>query len=226
MRLTQKQRHRRIREAEIAAWQSTYNTERDPGLREAYTSLPRSPIELLCNPLVKDVNQGGMLRLAEAFRIQNVIFSPEHDQAKDYAGNRGTDIWQPHEFLPIEDAVPKAKSEGKFLVALTISERAQPIQEIDWKFPLAIIIGEERFGVPKSIEEQCDAVAAIPIFGIVQSMNVTTATAIALYEATNAYRKFNPAFEPARTISRNLLGLADTNYLVEENGRTWPNERP
>jgi tRNA C32,U32 (ribose-2'-O)-methylase TrmJ len=58
----------------------------------------------------------------------------------------------------------------------------------------------------------CHVSAAVPLYGIVQSLNVTTATAIALYEAVSAYAKQHPEFEPARQVSRQLLGLPVIHY--------------
>jgi tRNA (guanosine-2'-O-)-methyltransferase len=183
-----------------------------PGLREAYGAIPRAPIRLICNPLVKDVNQGGMLRIAEAFRIEKVTFSPEEDRAEDFSGHRGSTIWQPYEFVPVEEAVPQALAGGFQLAALTLSDHAIPLEKVSWKFPLALVIGEERYGVPPDIEEQCHFSVAIPIYGIMQSLNVTTATAIALHAATNEYARQNRDFQPVRRASRNLLDLPEVRY--------------
>jgi tRNA G18 (ribose-2'-O)-methylase SpoU len=212
MRISQRERYRRIRESEIAAWQDAYNVERDPGLRDHYGELPRAPIHLVCCPLVKDVNHGGMLRLAEAFRITEVIYSPEADGATDFAGSRGTKVWQPFRWTPAEEAVPELAARGFQTVAITLSERAVPLDAVEWRFPLALVVGEEKFGIPSYVEEQCEVSAAIPLYGLITSLNVTTATAIALNAAITAYAKQNPAFEPARNASRTVCGLPDANY--------------
>lgn len=205
MRLSKKERFRRIRDAEIEAYQASYNLEQDPGLRDRYSQLPRAPISLVCCQLVKDVNQGGILRLAEAFRLEDVVFSPEADEATDFAGARGTRVWQPHRWQPAEDAIPELKDKGYQVIAVTISDRAIPLQHLEWSFPTAIVMGEERFGIPSYIEEMCDASVAIPLYGLITSLNVTTAAAIVLNSAMTTYVERNPEFEPAREASRQLF---------------------
>ena len=206
MRLTQKERFRRIRDAEIEAAKASYNVEQDPGLRDRYAELPRAPIHLTCCQLVKDVNHGGILRLAEAFRIAEVVYSPEKDGATDFAGSRGTELWQSHRWQPAEEAVAGFAKMGFQTVAVTISERAIPLQDHLWKFPVAIVMGEEKFGIPSYIEEQCDVSLAIPLYGMVTSLNVTTAAAIVLNSALTAYRSEHSDFEPARNASKRLFG--------------------
>jgi tRNA G18 (ribose-2'-O)-methylase SpoU len=215
IRLSQKERNRRIRDAQIEAMRSSYNVEQDPGLRDVYAKLPRAPIHLVCCQLVKDVNQGGLLRLAEAYRIEEVVYSPEADGATDFAGSRGTRVWQPFRWMAAEDSVAELKEQGVFTVAITLSDRAVPLADVQWKFPLALVVGEERFGVPSYVEEQCDVSAAIPLYGLVTSLNVATAAAIALNAATSAYAADHLDFQPARGTSRKLLGLPDMDYESE-----------
>lgn len=212
MRMSQRERHRRMREAQIAAWNESYNVESDPGLRDVYAEIPRLPIRLICCPLVKDVNQGGMLRLAEAYRLSEVVFSPESDGVTDFAGSRGTRIWQPYRWEAVEYSVPAAKRAGFTTVAVTLSERAVPLSDVPWTFPLAVVVGEEKFGVPSFIETQCDLSVAIPLFGLVTSLNVTTAAAIVINDAVTACFREHPEMEPVRNASRRLLGLPPRDY--------------
>ena len=57
-----------------------------------------------------------------------------------------------------------------------------PLTEIDLTPPVTIVLGAERTGLPDEILETCDAVAAIPMPGDAESLNVAAAGAIALYE--------------------------------------------
>jgi tRNA G18 (ribose-2'-O)-methylase SpoU len=212
MLISYRERYKRMREAHEEAWEHAGKLEGDPGLREVYEQFPRSQIRLICCQLTKDVNQGGLLRLAEAFRLERVDFSPEEDDAVDMAGNRGTKRWQPYRWIPAENAVAEAKEEGFFTVAITLNERAIPIEQVEWRYPLAIVLGEEKYGIPQEVEGRCEVSAAIPLYGIITALNVTTAGAIALHAATSAYARQNPEFEPARSVSRRLLGLPPVNY--------------
>jgi TrmH family RNA methyltransferase len=59
---------------------------------------------------------------------------------------------------------------------------AGPLTGVDLTPPVTIVLGAERAGLPDEILEACDAVAAIPMPGDAESLNVAAAGAIALYE--------------------------------------------
>ena len=56
------------------------------------------------------------------------------------------------------------------------------IDEVDLTGPVALIIGNETFGLSKAWKERCDVLARIPIFGAASSLNVGCAASICLYE--------------------------------------------
>lgn len=56
--------------AMVGANRRAWHVSEDPGIREAIATLPRASIRLLVGHLNKEVNQGGLLRLAEAFRLE------------------------------------------------------------------------------------------------------------------------------------------------------------
>lgn len=211
-----KERRRRMQSALDEAWTSGGHDASDPGLREVYEEIPRAPIRLIVLPLGKAINHGGMTRVADAYRIERVDLSPEPDRAIDFAGSRGTKGWQPYRWVPGDVAMAEARSEGYSIAALTISDRAVDVAEAPWMFPLAILIGEENSGIPEELEQQCDFSIAIPLYGLVQSLNVVTASAIALDYAVRSYSKENSNFGPVRSISRNLLGQESKSYKQKE----------
>lgn len=202
------ERQRRMREALGDAWESAGYHAHDPGLRDRYPTLPRAPIRLICCPLIKDVNQGGLLRIGEAFRIERVDLSPEADGAVDFSGQRGTSAYQPFRWIDPEQAIAEAKADGFSVVALTLSPDSVALESVEWRFPVAIVLGSENEGLPVEILELCDSAIAIPLYGLVTSLNVATAAAIVVHGAVQAYR-VGEDFAPAREVSRRLLGSAD-----------------
>jgi len=206
-----KQRQRGMRENLEEAWKASRQEVGDPGIREAYGEVPRLPIRLIVCPLNKDVNQGGLLRLAEAFRIEFVEMAPAEDGV-DLAAHRGAQGWQPWEWRSAHDAVDAAIARGDTLAALTLSDRSVDIREAPWKFPLSIVVGSERRGVRPEIEAKCHFSVGIPLWGLVTSLNVATATGIALHEAVRHLHAQEPEWSPARASSRQLLGLPAVDY--------------
>lgn len=206
------ERHRRTREALAEAWERAQMPAADPGLRDVYAQIFRAPIRILACPLGKDVNQGGLLRLADAFRIEYVSFSPEPDDAYDCAGHRGAKVTQPHGWTPVRDAVAQAKSDGYQCVAVTLSERTVSFDVFEYSYPLALVMGEEKDGLPADVEAMCDGAVAIALYGQMMSLNVSTAAAIVLQHAVARYAAVTPDFQPVRNASRRLRGLAPVSY--------------
>jgi tRNA G18 (ribose-2'-O)-methylase SpoU len=212
VRIHWRERQRRIRASLNEAWDTGGREGEDPGIRVAYETIPRAPIRLIALPLNKDVNHGGLLRVADAFRLERVDLTHTEDFAIDFSGHRGTLGWQPHRWVTPDQAIRDAKTDGYNLCALTLSPRAQDIKKIEWPFPLAIVLGSENEGVPPDIEAQCDLVVAIPMYGLVTSINVATAAAIVVHEAVRAYAQINTEFKPVRASSRRLLGLGPEDF--------------
>ncbi len=171
-------------------------------LRGQIKEVPRLPVEIIACPLGKDVNHGGILRLAEAFRVERVSFSMEPDQATDFSGNRGAARWQPYRWLDVHQALDEL--DGYQKVALTLSEDAHDFQQFDYQFPLAFVVGSEMFGIPKDVAERCDGCVAIPMYGLMGSLNVATATAIVIQHIARRYAETH-SFEPVREESKRLL---------------------
>lgn len=177
----------------------------DPDLRENFHNLPRAPIQLICCKMSKEVNHGGLVRLAEAFRLENVVFEQEEDSATDFSGLMGTDKWQKWEFGEPQEAILRLKDNGYKIFALTLNDSAVPLESIQWQFPCAIVLGQEKLGIPDGITALADHVVAIPMYGLITSLNVSQAAGITVHSAMQAYRLEEPSFEPARQSSRDLI---------------------
>jgi hypothetical protein len=106
-----KERQRRMQEEQDAAWNAAGSLADDPGLRESYSGLARAPIRLIVCPLRKNINHGGLLRLADAFRLKQVDFAPEEDEAVDMSGHRGTRACQPHRWISASESISEAKGD-------------------------------------------------------------------------------------------------------------------
>ena len=198
MRINYRERVRRMRALNTWAW------EQASSLREGYHERPRMPIELIVCPLGKEVNHGGILRLAEAFMLERVTFSKESDEAEDFSGHRGADQWQPWNWANEFEAVASAKASGRQVVALTLNDRAVAFDEFDYSWPCTLVVGSEMMGMPEELASQCDGVVAIPMFGVMASLNVATATGIVVQHIARCYADEH-GFQPLREESARLL---------------------
>jgi tRNA guanosine-2'-O-methyltransferase len=155
--------------------------------RDRYGQLPRHPL-ILCASLVHSpVNLGGLCRTAEAFRLEAVVL-PDLAIAQTYAFRNlaaSSHHWQPLWACSLE-ALPawltQQQQAGYCLVALQASSDAISITEFAFPQQTVLVLGQELTGIPAAIAHCCDQSLSIPQFGLVESLNVQTAGAIAAYE--------------------------------------------
>jgi 23S rRNA (guanosine2251-2'-O)-methyltransferase len=74
------------------------------------------------------------------------------------------------------------KQAGLWIVGADM-EGSKPAPEVDFKGPLAIVMGAEGTGLRQLTRQHCDFIARLPQLGTVESLNVSVATGMLLYEA-------------------------------------------
>lgn len=81
------------------------------------------------------------------------------------------------------DAVSSLKAQGMQVLATNLSDTAIDFREVDYTKPTAIILGGEKNGITPEALAMADQDIIIPMVGMVQSLNVSVASALILYEA-------------------------------------------
>ncbi len=131
-------------------------------------------------------NVGGILRTSAALRVERVWFAagatpPSHPKVGRTAlGAQRYLSWS--EVDRTADAIAAAKGEGYTVVGIELATGATALHEVALGDATCLVIGHEDHGLNEATLSACDAVAYIPQLGRVGSLNVATATAIALYE--------------------------------------------
>jgi tRNA (guanosine-2'-O-)-methyltransferase len=145
-------------------------------------------LAVLLDGVQSPFNVGAIVRTAAALRVDHVYLagntvSPGHSKVgKTAMGTERYLTWTP--FDSAVGAIGAARSDGYVVVGLELAEGAVPLPEL----PLAagaevcVAVGHEDHGLSAASLSACDAVTYIPQLGRVGSLNVATATAIALYE--------------------------------------------
>lgn len=96
----------------------------------------------------------------------------------------GTAKWVPVTTHPsVEEAIATLQGEGFQVVAAHLSERARDFRTVDYTGPTAFLVGAELEGVTSAALERVDHEVIVPMQGMVQSLNVSVATALLLFEA-------------------------------------------
>jgi 23S rRNA (guanosine2251-2'-O)-methyltransferase len=74
------------------------------------------------------------------------------------------------------------KKEGIWIIGVDM-RGGQDYGEVDYRVPVAIVIGGEGTGVSELVRKRCDIVANIPMKGHITSLNASVAAALVMYEA-------------------------------------------
>ncbi len=143
-------------------------------------------------------NIGSIFRSADCFGIAEIIlsgYSPypavDNDTRLPHIVHKVSDLIH-KTALGAEKTVPYSYSEqiplsvltdrGYSLVALEQSTDSTLLSSYRPPEKIALIIGEERFGITPDILKQCQTILEIPQVGLKESLNVSVATGICLYQ--------------------------------------------
>lgn len=89
-------------------------------------------------------------------------------------------------------ALTMLKQEGWTILATVLSERARPIYDLNFASPeferVVVLVGNEQDGLSQTAQTLADVHMVIPMLGMIESFNVSVATAITLFEITRQRR--------------------------------------
>jgi 23S rRNA (guanosine2251-2'-O)-methyltransferase len=98
------------------------------------------------------------------------------------------------EYVPIarvtnvSRAIDELKSIGIWTVGAS-SDATTEYVDWDWTLPVALVLGNEGSGLHRLVREHCDTLVRIPVFGRIDSLNVSVAAGVILYEARRQRQK-------------------------------------
>jgi len=146
------------------------------------------PVILVCDNISKAPNVGSLFRTADAFGVEKIIFcgNPIPKGRKMTKTARATEKIVPFEEEEhCSEVVHSLKEKGYLTIAVEITNDSTSIHDYIFpEKPIALIVGDENFGISEEILKLCDSIVHIDMFGHNSSMNVVQATSIMLYEVT------------------------------------------
>lgn len=89
----------------------------------------------------------------------------------------------------ISEPLTKLKNDNYQIVAADLSENTEDYRAIDYTRPTALVLGGERDGISPEAKPLIDRFITIPMLGMVESLNVSVASAIILAEARSQRQK-------------------------------------
>lgn len=146
----------------------------------------RQPDLTVCMEEVhKPHNIAAVIRTADAVGVHEVhAVWPSSRMRTLVSSAAGSNSWvQVKTHQTIQDAVAKMKAKGMQVLATHLSDKAVDFRTIDYTRPTCILLGQEKTGITPEALALADSDIVIPMAGMVQSLNVSVASALILYEA-------------------------------------------
>ena len=146
-----------------------------------------------------------MVRSCDAVGINEIhVYQDEQDLRTHWNTSQGAEKWmRVRTHHGPRDACQHLKSRGFELVAAHLGEDTVDYRDIDYTRPVALVLGTELFGVSNTTLSFVDQQISIPMMGVTQSLNVSVACAVVLYEAQRQ-RKLAGLYDSCRLDDKTL----------------------
>jgi tRNA G18 (ribose-2'-O)-methylase SpoU len=161
----------------------------DENTQETQPQIVRNPIVLILENIYDTYNVGGLFRLADGLAASKIYLCaeteipPNHRIQKASIGTYKVVPWVYKESAA--EAIEELKKEGIQVVAVEQDGKSVDYRKFEYKSPVALLVGNETFGVSKEALALCDATVEIPMWGINKSLNVIVSAAIVGFHVMN-----------------------------------------
>ena len=155
-------------------------------LIQGISQISGDPLILILDGVTDPHNLGACLRTADAAGAHAVLIPKDRAAAVDGVVRKVAA--GAAEFVPVASvtnlarAIDMLKERGIWVVG-TDAEALQTLYGADLRRPLAMVLGAEGAGMRRLTRERCDFLVRIPMAGQVESLNVSVAAGVALFEA-------------------------------------------
>jgi 23S rRNA (guanosine2251-2'-O)-methyltransferase len=154
--------------------------------------LPESPhpLLLMLDGITDPHNFGAILRSADAAGVKAVIIRERRQVhitdavVKSSAGAAYTVAI--FEVVNLSQTLRMLRDKGFWSVAAAQGEDSKPYREHDWNAKTVLIVGAEGAGISDLIKKEADVRVSIPMFGKLDSLNVSVAAGVLLFESAMA----------------------------------------
>ena len=154
-------------------------------LKTAVENLAETALFLVLDNVQDPHNLGACLRTADATGVQGVIITK--DNATGITPTVCKVASGAAETVPVYQVTNLArtlrwlKGEGLWIMGAA-GETTETVYKTDFTVPMALVVGAEGKGLRRLTKEQCDVLVSVPMLGQVDSLNLSVATGVLLYE--------------------------------------------
>lgn len=150
------------------------------------SAAPAAPLIVVLDGIEDPHNVGAILRTADAAGVHGVVRQSRHSASLDGIVAKASAGALTHVRIATEvnlaRAIQELKDAGVWTVGLA-GEATQIYDQVDLTLPTALVLGAEGPGLRRLVRERCDRLVSIPMRGIVDSLNVSVAAGVVLFEA-------------------------------------------
>lgn len=144
------------------------------------------PFFLLLDSIQDTHNLGAILRTAECVGVDGVVITtnqsaPINETVEKISAGAVSHL-KICKVNNLVHSIEQLKKDGFWIVGSHLTSESKDYSKIDYKIPLAVVVGNEEKGIRKLVAENCDFLAKIPMKGKIDSLNVSVATGVLLFE--------------------------------------------
>jgi len=154
--------------------------------RHAFADLPRNPVYIAMDSLTCSHNVGCIFRMADAVLAQKLLLCGDTrlpPGKRISKGSRGAEKWVPWEHHErIADALLPLKESGVQIISLELCDSSVDYAQMSYASPVCFVVGAEHSGVSPEALALSDHTIHLPMLGMSNSLNVSTATSVILYD--------------------------------------------
>lgn len=142
-------------------------------------------LTVLTEDVHKPHNLSAIIRTCDAVGVFAIHTVNRHSDTPTYSQvARGSEKWvKLQEHPDIKTAIEHLQQHNHKIYAAHLSDVAIDYRQVDYTQPTGILLGTEKWGVTDEAAELVDGHIVIPMQGMVQSLNVSVANAVILFEA-------------------------------------------
>jgi len=154
-------------------------------LKIAVTNRPEPALLLILDNVQDPHNLGACLRTADAAGVQGVIITKDNATGITptvcKVASGAAETVPVYQVTNLSRILRWLKEQGIWVTGAA-SEATQSAYQTDFTVPMALVIGSEGKGLRRLTREQCDMLINLPMQGQVDSLNLSVATGVLLYE--------------------------------------------
>lgn len=152
-----------------------------------FREAPKQPLVIVLDNVRSLNNVGSVFRTGDAFLIEEILLCgttgtpPNKEIEKTALGATSTVKWR--YFKDTREAIEDLKRKNYAVYAVEQAENSLPLNKFDpGQTNLALVFGNEVYGVEQTVIDQCKAVIEIPQLGMKHSLNISVSVGVVLWE--------------------------------------------